>query len=163
MNELGGARVGGRETKRASGSRKRTKAGMSLKRKDMQICDRPIKVFGEGGGSRFRAEGRWPNKPKRPKLSCSKQIQEFRRKQTQASYLPCSLSVTAKIGPLFGKFKCGRSIKDSVLKHNRRRPKNRVCATRCQKQKPVARPPRSEDNRMRWERRGPGTGSRRLS
>jgi hypothetical protein len=38
--------LGVRKTREARGSRKRTKAGMSLKRKDMPICDRPIKILG---------------------------------------------------------------------------------------------------------------------
>jgi len=92
------------------GKPKLTKAGISMKIKDMPICDRPIKVLGEGGHRRVRTEGCWRNKPKRSKISWSKQIQEFRAKQTQASYLPSNLSVTAEIGQLFRKFECGRSL-----------------------------------------------------
>jgi len=58
---------------------------------------------------------RFGNKPNGPKISCNKQIQEFRTKQTQATYLACNLSVTAEIGPFFGEFKCERPIKDSRL------------------------------------------------
>jgi len=46
------------------------------------------------------------NKPNRPKVRCSKQIQEFRPKQTQDGYLPCNLWVTVKISPIFRKFEC---------------------------------------------------------
>jgi len=56
-DERPGVRVGGKVTGGASGSRKRTKAGISLKRKDMPICDRPIKVFGEAEVGGLRAEG----------------------------------------------------------------------------------------------------------
>jgi len=49
---------------------------------------------------------RFGNKPNGPKISCNKQIQEFRTKQTQAGYLSCNLWVTAKMGTLFRKCKC---------------------------------------------------------
>ena len=82
-----------------------SKAGMSMKIKDMPICDRSIKVWGKGR-RRFRVEGSSRNKPKRTNMRCSSQIQGFRPKQTQASYLTCNLWFTAKIGPVFSKFEC---------------------------------------------------------
>ena len=69
----------------------------------------------EEGGD-FAPRGAGVNKPNRPKVSCGKRIQRFWAKQTQSSYLPCSLSVTAQIGPFFRKYECERSIKDSVLR-----------------------------------------------
>ena len=54
MNDaLPDVRVGDHETKGARGSRKRTKAGMSLKGKDMPICDCPIKVLDKGDAGDF--------------------------------------------------------------------------------------------------------------
>ena len=115
QHDMPGARVGGQQTGGARGSGNRTKAGMSLKRRDMSKYDRPINVFGEWRGRRFRGEGCRRNKPKRPNIRCSNQIRGFWPRQTQASYLPCNLSVRAEIGPLFSKFVCERPIKDSVL------------------------------------------------
>jgi len=60
--------------------------------------------------------GCWPNKPNGANIRCTNQIQGFRAKQTQCSYVNCNQSVTAKSGRLFGKFECERSIKDSVSK-----------------------------------------------
>ena len=64
--------------------------------------------------ARFLTNMNAENKPKRLNIWPVNQIGGFRPKQTQASYLPWNLSVTAKMGPLFSKFKCGtvRSIKD---------------------------------------------------
>src|SRR5215470_476400 len=66
---------GGRETSGAKGSRKRTKAGMYLKKKDMPIYDRPIKVFGRGGGRRFHARDAGKTNPIQlsslPSIGCS--------------------------------------------------------------------------------------------
>jgi hypothetical protein len=42
--------------------------------------------------------------PKRLKVRLSKQIQGFRRKQTQTTYLLWNLVATAEIGPFFGEF-----------------------------------------------------------
>jgi hypothetical protein len=66
--------LGGRKTPGSEGEPE-AKAGMSLKGKDMPKCDRPINDLRQGGGRRFRAEGRWRNKPKRVNLGCSDQIQ----------------------------------------------------------------------------------------
>jgi len=60
--------------------------------------------------------GCWPNKPNGANIRCTNQIQGFRAKQTQCSYVNYNQSVTAKIGRLFRKFECERSIKDSVSK-----------------------------------------------
>ena len=43
-DELRGVRVGDQETRGTKGSRKRTKAGMSRKQKEISIYDRPINV-----------------------------------------------------------------------------------------------------------------------
>jgi len=51
--EMPGLQLRVRKPQECGGSRKRTKAGMPLKGKDMPICDRPIKVFGEGGVGDF--------------------------------------------------------------------------------------------------------------
>src|SRR5215831_14204402 len=87
---------------------------MSFKRKDIRICH-PDQGFGRRGGRRIGREGRWPNKPKRLNVSCSNQIEGFRAKQTQRSYLSLNLSVRAEIVAFFRKFQCERSIKDSAL------------------------------------------------
>jgi hypothetical protein len=112
-DELPGVRLGDQETRGTRGGRNRTKAGMSVKQKEISIYHRPINVLGNRAVGGFRAEGSRRNKPNGPKIRCSNQIQEFRPKQTQPSYLPCSLPVTAEMGPLFSKFECERSIKDS--------------------------------------------------
>jgi len=84
-----------------------------MKIKDMPKCDRPIEDWGNQAAGDFApTEGRG-NKPKRPKISSSNQIQEIRPKQTQASYLPYNLSVRAKISAFFSQFECERSIKDA--------------------------------------------------
>src|SRR6516225_7398010 len=76
----------------------------------------PSRILEEGGGRRFRLEGRRRSKPKSLNPRCSKQIQGFWPKRTQGSYLAWNLSVTTEIRPFFSKFKCGiRPIKDSIL------------------------------------------------
>ena len=63
-------------------------------------------ALGEQAGRRLRREARFGNKPNEPNLRCSKEIQGFRRRQTQASYPPCNLRVTPEKGAIFRKFKC---------------------------------------------------------
>jgi len=103
------------ESQGSAGKPEQNEAGMFIRINDMPICD-PHQGFGEQERKGLRAEGCWENKPKRPKIRCSQQIQGFRPKQTQSSYLSCHLSATGEIGPFFSKFECERSIKDSVLK-----------------------------------------------
>ncbi len=78
----------------------------------------PLRFLGEGKveipPARMLAKPN-PSKPKYVKSGCSNEIQRFWREQTQASYLPCNLSVTAETGPFFRKYECARPIKDSVL------------------------------------------------
>ena len=67
------------------GSRKRTNAGMSRKQREISIYDLPITFWEQGG--RLCAQGFRRNKPKSPKTRCSRQIQGFPQKQTQAVIL----------------------------------------------------------------------------
>src|SRR6516162_7186034 len=62
--------------------------------------------YAERAGRRLDGEARFGNKPNEPNLRCSKEIQGFRRRQTQASYPPCNLRVTPEKGAIFRKFKC---------------------------------------------------------
>jgi len=75
----------------------------------------PSRILEEGGGRRFRLEGRRRSEPKRLNPGCSNQIQGFWPKRTQASYLPWNLSVKAEIGPFFSKFECGIRPSDQGL------------------------------------------------
>jgi len=72
----------------------------------------PSRILEEGGGTRFPLEGCQRSEPKRLNPGCRNQIRGFWPKRTQGSYLPWNLSVTAKIGPFFRRFKwesCARS------------------------------------------------------
>jgi len=110
-----GVRVGVQERRGARVRRDRTKAGISLKVKDMPKCHGPIKVLEKGEVGDFAASGGGKTNPRGAKIRCGNEIQEFRPKQTQASYVPWDLRVTGEIGPFFSKFQCERrSIKDSV-------------------------------------------------
>jgi len=77
----------------------------------------PSRIPEEGGGRRFRLEGRRRSEPKRLNPRRSNQIQGFWSERTQTSYLPWNLSVTTKIRLFFSKLKCEvvRPVKDSVL------------------------------------------------
>jgi len=61
------------------------KTGMSMKIKDMPICDRPIKVSWDRGGRRFRARDASKNKPNGTNIRFINHIHGFRTKQTQFS------------------------------------------------------------------------------
>ena len=88
---------------RLRGSRKRAEGIVSQTKGHVSI---PSFYLGNRKVGRFMPKGGLGNKPNRPKVRCSKQIQEFRPKQTQDGYLPCNLWVTVKISPIFRKFEC---------------------------------------------------------
>ena len=69
----------------------------------------PRERSAQQAGRRLHGEARFGNKPNGAKVRCCKQIQGFRRKQTQVNHLPCNQCVTAGNSPIFRKFKCGTS------------------------------------------------------